>query len=107
MSDKIIARYVGCETTSLAREYTFAVREPSGVLREYVLTIDNEAFVCGKVRYQDASYICSLRIHRELAEATDHPAASRFCITDTELADYKASTAPKPLRPFQMPPREA
>lgn len=107
LTDKIIARYLACETTSLAREYTFAVRESSGELREYVLTIENEAFICGKVRYQDASYICSLRLRRELAEATDRPATNRFSITDSELADYKASTAPKPLRPFQVPRREA
>ncbi len=102
LSDKIIAQYVSYEAKGLLREYTFAVREASGELREYILTIANEAFVSHKVRYQDASYICCLRLYRELAEAANHPQASRFSITDTELADYKAATAPKVLRPFQL-----
>ena len=102
MNDKIIARFLSFQVTTLAREYTFAVREPSGELREYVLTIENEAFRSGKVRYQDASHICCLRLYRELADVTNVPTASRFSITDTELADYKTATAPKPLRPFQM-----
>jgi hypothetical protein len=102
LNDQIIARFVSFEVTPLAREYTFAVREASGELREYVLTIENEAFRSGKVRYQDASHICCLRLYRELADLTNGPAVTRFSITDTELADYKASTAPKPLRPFQM-----
>lgn len=102
LSDKIIAQYVSCEAKALLREYTFAVREASGELREYILTIANEAFVSHRVRYQDASYICCLRLYRELAEAANHPVASRFSITDNELADYKAATAPKALRPFQV-----
>lgn len=102
LNDKIIARFLSFEVTTLTREYTFAVREPSGELREYVLTIENEAFRSGKVRYQDASHVCCLRLYRELADVSNVPTPSRFSITDTELAEYKASTTPKPLRPFQM-----
>lgn len=101
LSDKIVVQYVSFEAKPLLREYTFAVREASGDLREYVVTIENEAFVSRKVRYQDGAYICCLRLYRELAEAANHPAASRFSITDTELADYKTATAPKPARSFQ------
>jgi hypothetical protein len=102
LSDKIFVQYVSFEAKPLLREYTFAVREASGELREYVLTITNDAFLSRKVRYQDAAYICSLRLYRELAEAANHPAASQFSITDTELADYKAATVPKAVRSFQM-----
>jgi hypothetical protein len=102
LSEKIVVQYVSFEAKLLLREYTFAVREASGDLREYKVTIENEAFVSRKVRYQDGAYVCCLRLHRELAEAANHPAASRFSITDTELADYKTATAPKPMRSFQM-----
>jgi hypothetical protein len=100
LSDKIIVQYMSFEAKPLLREYTFAVREASGELREYILTISNEAFLSHKVRYQDGPYICSLRLYRELAEAANHPAASHFSITDIELADYKAASAPKIARSF-------
>jgi hypothetical protein len=101
LSDRIVVQYVSFEAKLLLREYTFAVREASGDLREYIVTIENEAFVSRKVRYQDGAYICCQRLYRELADAANHPAASRFSITDTELADYKTATAPKPARSFQ------
>ena len=106
MADQIIVQYVGFTAGAVVREYSFLVRDDSGQPREYTVTIANEAFVSHRVRYQDGPMICSLRLRRELttnatdpnatANATDpnatDPYTMQFCITDSELADYKNSS---------------
>jgi hypothetical protein len=105
VADQIIVQYVGFTAGAMAREYSFLVRDDSGQPREYTVTIANEAFVSHRVRYQDGPMICSLRLRRELAaNATDpnvtDPFTVQFCITDSELADYKNSS-PKPATYLQ------
>jgi hypothetical protein len=105
VTDQIIVQYVGFTAGVMAREYSFLVRDDSGQPREYTVTIANEAFVSHRVRYQDGPMICSLRLRRELAaNATDpnatDPYTLQFCITDSELADYKNSS-PKPVTYLQ------
>jgi hypothetical protein len=102
LNSPIIVQYLGFEAKTLLREYTFSVREPPGALREYILTIANEAFVSHKVRYQDAPFICSLRLHRELAATANQPLTTLFSVTDTELSDYLVATTPKVAPTFQM-----
>jgi hypothetical protein len=107
VADQIIVQYVGFTAGSVFREYSFLVRGESGQPREYTVTIANEAFISHRVRYQDGPMICSLRLRRELAasaadaNATD-PYTMQFCITDSELADYKSSS-PKPATYLQKP----
>jgi hypothetical protein len=101
----VVLRYVGFETKGAVREYTFSLRGSDGESSEYFVTIANDAFVAHRVRYQDAPDICSLRLHREFASKTDHPRFTRFCITDTELADYKDAHAAK-LKPSAAGRRE-
>ena len=105
MSDAVVLQYVGFETRGAVREYTFTRRESGGESCEYFVTIANAAFVAHRVRYQDAPDICSLRLHREFASQTDHPPSTRFCVTDAELADYKAAQTPK-TKPGASAPRE-
>ena len=95
VSDVVVLQYVGFENKGAVREYTFTLRGSGGASSEYFVTIANDAFVAHRVRYQDAPEICSLRLHREFASQTDHPPSTRFCVTDTELADYKAAHTPK------------
>lgn len=102
LNTPIIVQYLGFESKTLLREYTFSVREPPGALREYILTIANEAFVSHKVRYQDAPSICLLRLNRELAAAANQPLTTLFSVTDVELADYLVATTPKVAPTFQM-----
>lgn len=97
MSDAII-EYHGFSAKPLVREYTFSVRETALEPREYTLTIPNEAFNSHRVRYQDAPDICSLRLRRELAANSNHPSATHYRITETELEDYRSSHGPKPAR---------
>ena len=95
MSDAVVLQYVGFENKGAVREYTFTLRGTGGASSEYFVTIANDAFVAHRVRYQDAPDICSLRLHREFDSQTDHPPSTRFCVTDAELADYKAAHTPK------------
>jgi hypothetical protein len=100
MADQIIVQYVGFTAGAVVREYSFVVRDESGRPREYTVTIANEAFVSHRVRYQDGPIICSQRLRRELATNATEPYTMQFCITDSELADYKNSS-PKPATYLQ------
>ena len=95
VSDSVILQYIGFRTNGAVREYAFALRGSQGASSEYFVTIDTAAFVEHRVRYQDAPDICSLKLHRELAAWAEHPASTRFSITDAELADYRDAHAPK------------
>lgn len=95
MSDSPIIQYVGFKVTPLVREYTFSVREATGV-REFILNISNDAFVSHRARYQDAPGICALRLSAELAANSNHPLESHFAITSSELDSYRQAHGPKP-----------
>ena len=66
--------------------------------REFTLTIANDAFT-GRVRFQDAPEICSLKLRRELAaEETDPaktPAKLRFQISEAEIEEYRMAHSPR------------
>jgi hypothetical protein len=105
VSDAVVLQYVGFENKGAVREYAFTLRGNHGTSSEYFVSIANEAFVAHRARYQDAPDICSLRLHREFAARTDHPPATRFLVTDAELADYKDAHTPK-SNPSTSAPRE-
>ncbi len=98
MSDYINIQYVGFEAKALVREYTFSVRQAMNELREFKLTIANEAFVSHRARYQDAPDICFLKLQRELATFANHPPKTHFRISDAELDDYRGAHTSKSAR---------
>ncbi|MGB0035024.1 MAG: hypothetical protein WBP79_06080 [Candidatus Acidiferrales bacterium] len=107
MSDNIIVQFVGFQSKTLVREYTFTVRHPATEPLEFTLTILNEAFDSRRVRYQDAPDICSHRLHRELAAAENHPVKSHFRLTDAELDEYRVAHTPKHSKyPYAPKPRQ-
>jgi hypothetical protein len=91
MSRSVIVQYAGFTSKSLVREYCFLVRDVSSEPREFTFTILNEAFRSHRVRYQDAPEICSIKLHRELAEQLDHPLETHYRISDIELNNYRES----------------
>ena len=95
MADPITVQYVGFTAGAVVREYSFVVRDESGRPREYTVTIENEAFVSHRARYQDGPIICSLRLRRELAANVTDLSTTQFCVTDLELADYNTHNRPK------------
>jgi hypothetical protein len=107
MSAEARIEFVGFEAKMLVREYTFTVREPAGDLREFTLTILNEAFEGRRVRYQDAPDVCSGKLRRELAATANHPLSTHYRITDAELEDYRSAHAPRKAKsPFARKPVE-
>lgn len=73
------------------REYSFLLRHALNETREFTLTIVNDAFNSRRVRYQDAPELCSLKLHRELADSANNPLKTHYRISETELDDYQAS----------------
>jgi hypothetical protein len=88
-------QYLGFEPKNEWREYSFQVRYGGEDVRDFTLTILNEAFTSRRVRYQDAPDVCSVKLRRELIANPNYPSHTNFTISDTELADYKAGHTPK------------
>ena len=97
-------QFVGFQSKSIAREYTFMVREASSEIREFTITITQEAFNARRVSFQDAPDVCSLKLRRELAACENHPSESLFQITDAELEDYRSSHAARKRNAFSRKP---
>ena len=104
MNDGVIVQYRGFEVKMRVREYTFNVRE-AGSEREFTLSIENEAFVSHRAKYQDAPSICSMRLNAELLAHANHPPESHFAITSAELETFRVARAPKiPPSPYARKP---
>jgi len=99
-------QYFGFQTKGEYREYSFQVRYAAEDIRDFTLTILNEAFTSHRVRYQDAPDVCSLKLRRELISNANHPSHTTFAISDTELEDYRADHASKSShRSYKPKPR--
>ena len=87
--------YLDFTTTEASREYRLRVRRGTDV-HHFTVAIPNEAFLSGRVRYQDAPDICFLKLQKELAGDEEgglpDPALN---MTDQELEDYRVSHTPK------------
>jgi hypothetical protein len=88
-------QYVGFKSKAIVREYSFLLRESSIEPHEITLTILNEAFRSHCLRYQDAPDLCSLKLHREMANSVDDPMKTHYRISGTELDNYRNSHFPK------------
>jgi len=95
MIEKLNVQYVGFEAQTLVREYRFVVRRALNETSEFTLTIANEAFASRRVRFQDAPEICSLRLHHELDAFGGAPPQAHYHISETDLAEYRTSHAPR------------
>jgi hypothetical protein len=95
-------QYVGFTAKATSREYSFLVRESSMDSQEITFTILNEAFTSRRLSFQNAPDICSLKLHRELADAANNPLKTHYGISETELDAYRdshPSSAAKGLHP--------
>lgn len=107
MSDSILMQYLGFESKNQAREYAFQVRYTAEDVRDFTLTILNEAFVSGRVRYQDAPDVCSLKLRRELIANANLPTDTNFPITNSELDEYRVGHTSKSSKShYAFKPRE-
>jgi hypothetical protein len=77
------------------REYYLRVRR-GDESHDFTVAIPNEAFLSGRVRYQDAPDICFLKMQKELAALEDEGFPARSLrMTEQELEEYRVSHAPK------------
>jgi len=80
------------ETT---REYRLRVRRGTAS-HQFTVAIPNEAFLSGRVRYQDGPDLCYLKIQREIVACDgDALPAAALTLTDQELEEYRAAHTPK------------
>jgi len=94
------AEYVGFVVDETSRIYTLLVRHAGGESHEMRFAIANEAFLTGRVRYQDAAEICYLRLDRELREGGEKTLSSAVLkISNDELNSYREAHTKKPRTP--------
>jgi hypothetical protein len=84
-------QYAGFKAKAIVREYSFLVRESSVDPQEITFTILNEAFTSRRLSFQNAPDICSLKLHRELADSANNPLKTHYRISETELDAYRDS----------------
>lgn len=97
--------YVGFTNGPAVRVYALLVKRAAGEFQEFRVSIPHEAFLTGRVRYQDGPEICFQRLQRELTAVVDGvmPAAS-LAITEDDLHQYRQAHMP-PVRRSFSPPR--
>ena len=90
--------YLDFKAGEATREYHLRVRR-GDEFHDFTVAIPNEAFLSGRVRYQDAPDVCFLKILRELAAGEEGSLpAQALQMTDQELDEYKVAHAPKSPR---------
>ncbi|MGB8474756.1 MAG: hypothetical protein WCE61_11790 [Candidatus Acidiferrum sp.] len=94
----INVQYVGFKSKAIVREYSFLVRDSLIEPREVTFTILNEAFSSRRLSFQNAPDICSLKLHRELADSINNPLKTHYRVSESELVDYHATHSPKTSR---------
>ena len=98
-------QYVGFTAKAMVREYSFMVQESSVNSQEITFTILNETFTSHRLSLQNGPDICSLKLHRELADSSNGPLKTHYRISETELdahRDSHASGAAKALYPRKV-----
>jgi hypothetical protein len=88
--------YLGFVTRGAVRAYSLRVRRGRLEPEDVTLTIALDAFLRGRVRYQDAAEICFLKVQREVA--TGAPTPARLEVSDADLEAYRQSHSPNPVR---------
>lgn len=80
------------------------MRAAAGDCHDFTLAIPNEAFISGRVRYQDAPDICFLKLQRELLACSSGLPALHMRVSDAELEAYRVAHAPRAPRTRPRPP---
>ena len=84
-------QYVGFTAKATLREYSFMVQESSIDSHEVTFTILNETFTSHRLSLQNGPDICSLKLHRELADSSNSPLKTHYRISENELDAYRDS----------------
>jgi hypothetical protein len=88
-------QYLGFQTKSRGRDYTYLVIDPKSENRQFTFTISNQAFAEGRVPYQDAADLCYKKLQKDLGlETAGQPLPRHFTLSDVDLEDYRAKHRP-------------
>lgn len=88
-------QYLGFQTKSRGRDYTYRVIDPKSENREFIFTISNQTFAEGRVPYQDAADLCYQKLQKDLGlETADQPLPRHLTLSDVDLDDYRTKHRP-------------
>jgi hypothetical protein len=87
----VTVQYVGFKSKTIAREYTFVVRDVATEPHEIIFSILNEAFSSRRLSFQNAPDICSRKLHSEMADPVNNPMKTHYRISETDLDLYRDS----------------
>lgn len=82
-------QYRGFQNKACGRDYAYTVTGGNSEPREFVFSIPTQAFMKGRVRYQEAASLCYEKLRRALEEeTTQRPLPGRSTVSDEELDEY-------------------
>ena len=91
----VLIQYIGFELRPRGRDYSYRVVAPKAEAREFTFTISNQAFLEGRVPYQDAASLCYQKLQRELAqEVPENPLRKHLTVSDEDLEEYRQKYRP-------------
>jgi hypothetical protein len=91
----MVIQYLGFHLKPRGRDYSYRVVGPKLEIREFILTISNQAFVDRQVPYQDAADLCYQKLRKELAaENAENPLPRHHTVSNQELDEYRARHRP-------------
>ena len=84
-------RYLGTISKPEHTEYGFRVENPDKTVRLLVLTIANSVFLTRQLMVQEAPDLCYQKVFAYLQDATAGPAEDCIPISESDIANYRAS----------------
>ena len=87
-------QYLGFEQDLKCRRYAFRVIETLKQDREFHLSVENQAVVACKFKFQDIPDLCFSKLKRDLASENGELLPLRSSVSVTELNQYIADHYP-------------
>jgi len=92
-------QYLGFEIRPRGREYSYRVLHAGSEIREFSLTILNQAFAGNRIPYQAAADLCYQMLQRALvSETADRPWPQRTTVSEQEIEEYQNKHRPAKRR---------
>jgi len=88
-------QYLGFQTKSRGRDYSYSVTDSKLPTREFTFTIPNQAFAEKRVPYQDAAQACYQKLQKSLvAETAEQPLPAHSTLSNQDLDEYREKHRP-------------
>ncbi len=87
----MVLQYLGFSVVAGGREYSFRVRIPEGIDRDFTIAVANAGFLTGGLKYQEGPDVCYRKLlHALVGELTGSPALPWQQLSESEVVDYKS-----------------